>query len=297
MIQEVNKLIFNTLIEHHGVFLPQVGTLSLVHLAATTEHNRIHAPRLSVEFSSQQQAVSIVDVISQKAQIDNALADDIYSRWLDKSRKGSELEISGVGKLCNKSFVVDTALINQLNLYRDEPLAITKQKKKDSLLVVLLTTCFLAIAGFVCWYFITGSDIINNRVEPIEITDIVEPIVENIDQEAFVKTTLDDTSELIETHDNATSQEQIENIADWRQKTDIHHWVVVGSYSTIDNAQRAIADIENKQLGLFVTHIKLGSMFAVVIFGDHELESCEEFKHEHGDEFPQLWIHTPKRYK
>ena len=44
-------------------------------------------------------------------------------------------------------------------------------------------------------------------------------------------------------------------------------------------------------------YFKLGSMFAVAVYGSKELSDCQEFKQAHIKEFPQSWIYTLKRYR
>ena len=84
---------------------------------------------------------------------------------------------------------------------------------------------------------------------------------------------------------------------DWRLRDDICHWVVVGSYSTKENANRAISDLERQNPDLRFTSYALGSMIAVAAYGCSTYEECKEFKDTHIDLFPQAWVHTPRRYK
>ena len=79
MVGEVNKLIFNTLISEGAVHLPDVGVIYLNRVAATeVARDRVATPRISVQFSSQMKATSLIDVISNVASVDSAQAKDIY---------------------------------------------------------------------------------------------------------------------------------------------------------------------------------------------------------------------------
>jgi hypothetical protein len=48
---------------------------------------------------------------------------------------------------------------------------------------------------------------------------------------------------------------------------------------------------------MLFTYFKLGSMFAVSPFGSVDKVDCENFISEHEDNFPQVWVYTPKQYK
>ena len=86
-------------------------------------------------------------------------------------------------------------------------------------------------------------------------------------------------------------------VEDWRTNTDIRHYVVVGSYSTEKNAERAINELSGKYNELLFNYFKLGSMYAVAAFGSTNREDCERFVCEYKQSFPQLWIHTPRKHK
>ena len=86
-------------------------------------------------------------------------------------------------------------------------------------------------------------------------------------------------------------------VTDWRTRDDIRHWVVVGSYSTTANAERAIADIMKRMPQMQCNYFKLGSMYAVAAFGSADSEECQEFKRAYVKEFEQSWVYTPKKFR
>ena len=86
-------------------------------------------------------------------------------------------------------------------------------------------------------------------------------------------------------------------IYDWRDDVNVRHWLVVGSYSNTENAERAIADIVKRMPDAQCNYFKLGSMFAVAVFGSAEISDCQEYKRAYIKEFPQSWVYTPKRYR
>ena len=151
MVNEVNKLIYNTLAEHNAVVLPRVGSLGVVRRMAKMEGNRVVAPTFAVEFSSAEEGVSLCDVIASVANISSSEAEDIYLRWLDKVKEGNTLTISGVGTLRDKSFVTDTELQKALNLADKTPIKIHSCSRKPYIAVAAVVVRIYAfLLLFLC---------------------------------------------------------------------------------------------------------------------------------------------------
>ena len=94
MVGEVNKIIYNMLISGKGVFLPEVGTLYIERQGARKiSENKLIGPRNVVNFTSQEQAPSLVAEIVSIAGCSEEQAQDIYNRWLLKTREGNTVTI------------------------------------------------------------------------------------------------------------------------------------------------------------------------------------------------------------
>ena len=66
MVNEVNKLIYNTLISDRAVLLPDVGTLFISREAAKEmSRGRVESHRYTLSFSSNKAAVSLIDIIAR----------------------------------------------------------------------------------------------------------------------------------------------------------------------------------------------------------------------------------------
>ena len=113
--------------------------------------------------------------------------------------------------------------------------------------------------------------------------------------------TADKDGNAVVAEDVAEEIEEIELVApkddNWTMHDDIRHWVVAGSYSTMENAERAIVAIEEEFSEIHCKIFTLGKMFAVAIYGSSDLEECSKYKQEHRKEFEQCWIFTPKEYR
>lgn len=285
MVNEVNKLIYNAIVKYHAVYLPDVGTLCVVrHPATMSSKNELIPPRFDVELSLDNRAKSLVDIISAEVAVDKQRAEEIYARWSDKLHKGGIMEIDRVGTLRNNSFVADAEIIKALNI-SNQPFRITR-KRNYAPLYLLLTLVVLGALGYGGWrYFDTKQDqvVVEIVAEEQVMPEVELPLVQ-------------DTQPIeIEMIEDASNNEVIES--DWRENGGIRHWVVVGSYSTTENAERAIADIVKRLPKMQCNYFKLGSMFAVAAFGSADIAECQEFKNAHSKEFPQSWVYTPKRYR
>ncbi|MBQ8366289.1 MAG: SPOR domain-containing protein [Alistipes sp.] len=287
MVEAVNGLIFNTLIAERAVNLPTIGTLYIERTAATTDGKRAIAPRYAVSFSSHLEAVSIVDVIARTASVDTATANDIFERWTAKVKDCNVLQISGVGVLKDKTFITDNELLNALNNNQITNLEITRKQGSAMRWIVVLVALVVVLVGSAYLYFSMQCE--DEIVDvPCTVQEVVtEKVVvpeDNIEEEVIV----------IEEPEVIIEEPAVEV---WTEAKDIRHRVIVGSYSTRENAERAIRDIKRRKPELTCSVYVLGSMYAVAIYGSADNADCEEFMREYKNDFAQMWIHTPKRYR
>lgn len=272
MVNEVNKLIYNTLAEHNAVVLPHVGSLGVVRRMAKIEGNRVVAPTFAVEFSSAEEGVSLCDIIASVANISSSEAEDIYLRWLDKVREGNALTISGVGTLRDKSFVTDAELQKALNLADKTPIRIHSRSRKPYLAIAAVVVALLGVGAYLF--------LANDRVASPTPTPTEEVVVE----------------EVVVAEPKPITETESEPVR-WIDRDDIRHWVVVGSYSTTENAERAVEDILRRQDAECCDILTLGKMYAVAVYGSSDKADCERFVRDNRDKFKQSWVHTPKRFK
>ena len=301
MVTEVNKLIYNTLVSERSIYLPEVGTIALRRQSAQIVNKGVvNPPRYRAEFSSQQQGVSLVEIIAHATHIDVTAANDIYQRWLGRVRNGSTVIIEGVGELHNKSFVADTALLAILNVA--EPLTLKRKSGKKWGIVVCLLIA--VIVGLVGAYFYTthntavDTDVIDQSVcEEITSDEAVpenEPVVTEHNADNVIP---EEGSKEASEISREEGSEETANANLWSANPDIRHWVVVGSYSTEANANAAVDSYRTVSPEYEFHVYPLGSMYAVVVYGSADREECVRFKRSLSSRFNQAWIHTPRRYR
>lgn len=289
MVNEVNKLIYNAIINHKTLYLPDVGNLCVVRYPSTiNSKNEVIPPRYLVEFNDDSSTISLIDIISSVASVDSSRAEEIYHHWLDKSKQGGVLKIDRVGTLSGKSFICDAEIIRVLNP-NSNPISITY--RKSSKLPLILSICVVLIAiGYGTWWYVDNSQDITELVTIVDNEStidntILNPEIENFESDINIVSEVAD-EQIIEV-----------NTADWRDNENIRHWVVVGSYSSVENAERAIADIIRRIPDAKCSYFKLGSMYAVAAFGSENLSECQEYKRSHINDFTQSWVFTPKQYR
>lgn len=301
MVTEVNKLIYNTLVSERSIYLPEVGTIALRRQSAQIVNKGVvNPPRYRAEFSSQQQGVSLVEIIAHAAHIDVTAANDIYQRWLGRVRNGSTVIIEGVGELHNKSFVADAALLAILNVA--EPLTLKRKSgKKWGIVVCLLIAVIVGLVG--AYFYTTHNTTVDveltgqfvcDEIAPAEAVPENEPIVIEHNANGAI---LEEGSKHESEISSEVGGELTANANSWSANPDIRHWVVVGSYSTEENANAAVDSYRTVSPEYEFHVYPLGSMYAVVVYGSADREECVRFKRSLSSRFNQAWIHTPRRYR
>lgn len=298
MQNAVNNLIYNTLIADGSVVLPSVGRLSIVRRPASMSGKKVSPPQYVVEFSSATEGRTIVDVVSDVASVDLVQAEDIYRRWLDKVRTERGVVIEGVGELRNKSFVAVPELLGALNLVGNAPIRITRRRSGGVWFYAVAAMLIIAVAAYFAIGHFDTPDIVACEETNIEVEKSVSETEYMADAETIADVVEEPVMDVAEKPVAEVVEEPVTEVAKaWNEEDDIRHWVVIGTYSTSDNAERAKRDAERGDEGCVCDVFRLGSMYAVVAFGAAEREACEEFKRAHHAKYPQAWIHTPKRKK
>ena len=169
MVNEVNKLIFNTLLDAGAIYIPELGTICISHTTARKMfRGRVASPTYSTSFSTACAAVSLTDAISSVAHVDMADAEDIARRWLKKSSTDGRVVIEGVGTISNGSFVADKEFIATLE-QTNKVITLSKGKSSNAFAWVASIIVLLCLCGGVGAYLIYGD----NSNKTVENSDLV----------------------------------------------------------------------------------------------------------------------------
>ena len=312
MVDEVNRLVGNLLAAGSGVFLPGVGSLFVERRGARRLSKRsVQPPCRVVSFSSQQQGVSLADELARTLHCDAAGAQDVYDRWLSRTREGDVLTIEGVGVLKFKNFTLAPAFDRLLNPQGHEPVRITPARRLDwALWVGIAAIGIAAVYGgreFLLLYpeapeaaAVTEIPAASDSFGTVEAPDaLVEapPTERSVAGESAAQAggaasgaSVPDAApepEIAETH---PAQEQDVPTALLSGR----HYVVLGVFSTEENARRAVRETEAKESALRCRIYRFGGKFMVSPFSSDDAGACAQFIRVQDGRFPDMWTYTAR---
>ena len=321
MVNEVNKLIFNTLVEQGAVYIPNIGTLSICRTPSRKRGRRVVPPSYSVAFTTERNAKSLSDVITAMTNVNQEFADDIVARWQTKATIDGRVVIAGVGSISNGSYTPDKELIAKLNINTDTiNLKGNSNGKKWALVLgVLLSICALAISIYnivvnrddepIQSVQITSSNdsatesssAINKDIKSDDIAIDITKEKEAVNEPITIPETEVEVDTKVDTilNEPAVSEPITEEVAtasevdDWRGEN-VSHYVIFGSYSTMTNANNAITKIERRNPSAQCKVIRIGAMYGIAVYGSTNRDECATFKRQNRTVYKDAWIHTPK---
>lgn len=319
MVNEVNKLIFNTLVEGGAVYIANRGTLSTERTPSRAmRRGRVVSPSYQLTFTTECRAESLASIIASFSGVSAEDGEDIARRWLDKVTTDDRVVIEGVGTIQNGSFTADKSLAEALALStKTLTLTRTKSSRRWPWVVLVLALILGLVAAA---YVLYGDKLISRDV--VTKTTEIEVVKANVttEQSASADTTAVAISE-VQTTEPAPQTEAVSEVvaeaevadatkveaeaevaqtlvdqSDWRTQP-VHHYVIFGSYSNTTNANNAVRKIMRRNPEAQCKVIRLGGMHAVAVFGSYSRAECEQFKRQYRALYKDAWVHTPKRYK
>ncbi|MBO7343360.1 MAG: SPOR domain-containing protein [Alistipes sp.] len=294
MVEEVNKIIYNMLISGRGVFLPGVGTLFIERQGARRiDKNRLMSPRNVVAFSSQEQAPSLVDEIVAIAGCQRQQAEDIFERWIAKTREGADVTIGGVGVLRGKSFIADKTFNSTINPKGVRTLVVRRRSSHAWIYAVCGVAVVIALAFFAYlqWGDSWGIDQANVASDkPQELTVAAEPAVDPVaerDEEQVAGQSAEPLSATAQAASPDVQPQVVQNKA-------YAYYVVMGVFSSEQNAQRAVEQLRSNIKDAAAEVRPFGDKYMVTAFGSDQREECNVFVRSYHDIYPDLWIYNKK---
>lgn len=317
MVNEVNKLIFNTLVEGGAIYIADRGTLSTERTPSRAmRRGRVVSPSYQLTFTTECRAESLASIIASFSGVSAEDGEDIARRWLDKVTTDDRVVIEGVGTIQNGSFTADKSLAEALAL-NTKTLTLTRTKSSRRwpwvVLVLALILGLVAAANVLYGDKLISRDVVAKTTE----IEVVKADV-TTEQSASADTTAVAISE-VQTTEPAPQTEAVSEVvtetevadapkveaevtqtlvdqSDWRTQP-VHHYVIFGSYSNTTNANNAVRKIMRRNPEAQCKVIRLGGMHAVAVFGSYSRAECDQFKRQYRALYKDAWVHTPKRYK
>jgi cell division septation protein DedD len=299
MVGEVNKIIYNMLVSGRGVYLPDVGSLYIERQAARKiSADKLLSPRNVVAFQSGEQAPSLVNEIVAVAGCSVEQAADIYQRWSTKTREGSNIKIGGVGVLNHKSFVMESEFASAINPKGVKTIVI--RRRSNTWLYAICAVCVLVALGFCGYMMFGGKQTIDAmRIEPIAkvveqpaATDAVAQGVEGETTTPIDSTNSASGNTVASTNASTQPAQPAETVAN--SGADYEYYVVMGIFSTEENAQRAIAQAESRIKDVSCKVLPFKDKFMVTLFGSDKIGDCNAFANSYRDIYADLWVYKKK---
>ncbi len=296
MAAEVNKLIGSRLLSGEAVLLPEVGSLCIT--MSTSQRKR-------VEFSSEPQGVSLVDVIKERANCSDEEALKIYNMWVEEVRVDSTLVVEGVGELKANGFVTVDSFAKQLNPIveqKEEELAVVapvvvptpapkrevkqnsynrmnqdQPKRSNKGIIVAIVAILLIIGGF----FLI-SNINNSRAEKARI-------------EAEASAKAKEAQRVADSIKIANLEaERLAAEAEVESEKPLRFRWVYGVFSEQGNVDRAVRDI-NRTFGEGRAKCyPYGACTLVSMFESDDRAECQRLLMNNYDTYPDSWIYELK---
>lgn len=305
--EEIGRIVRHRLAAEETVLLPGIGSLGIRRTPARRlSATRIAPPCRSVEFSSAEQGVSLVDTIARAASCTPEQAQDAYRRWLDKSRdpQSGRLTIVGVGTLFQKSFRPDPAFDRLLNPQGREVRTLRRTTPWWLWSLSTLGIVFLAAAGIFWldpvtrwpeWFSSTPATVEMSLLTPARKTETIaettpQPTAPAVDSTATAAAPA-------ETVPAAPAEERpaAEEIVRTRSG---ESYVVLGIFSSERNARRAIEQAVAQTESLTEADCR------IFLYGDKylvslgEAESREEAQVEAARRrkagLPEVWVYSKR---
>ena len=304
MVGEVNKIIYNMLVSGRGVYLPDVGSLYVERQAARKiSADKLLSPRNVVAFQSSEQAPSLVNEIVAVAGCSTEQATDIYQRWSAKTREGNNIKIGGVGVLNHKSFVMESEFASAINPKGVKTIVI--RRRSNTWLYVICAVCVLVALGF-CGYIMFGGEqkIDAMRIEPIaKVAE--QPATEQPASEGVVAQTAESETNAVASSTNTSSSNAVTSTNASTQSAqptetavnsgaEYEYYVVMGIFSTEENAQRAIAQAESRIKDVSCKVLPFKDKYMVTLFGSDKIGDCNAFANSYRDIYADLWVYKKK---
>ncbi len=284
MVEQVARLIGNRLACGGDVFLPNVGSLFVVHHGAEQLSRRwIQPPYRRVDFTSQERGESLPDMIARAASCDADTARTVYDRWLEQTRKETMLTIAGVGTLTYKNFAPVSEFERRLNPQGRAPMRLRRSGSFDWVLVLGMMA--IVAAALVVGYYLMQERFFRMQ-QPVNQPVVTDPVVSEIS--AVAVPSVADSTETAAKQPTVPVQ-QTEYI-----RPTAGHYVVMGVFNTRENAENAMKYFAGKQPDWNYVIYRLGNRFMVTCFVSDSEQTARDFVRNNRSKFSELWVHTAR---
>lgn len=262
-METISKIIYNALVTKTGIYLPKIGSLTVVNVPARElGAGKFTAPYMRVEFATKKNDATpnIVDLLTQGGAKD---AKAQYQEWLTKAtQEKGKVKIEGVGEIRSKFFYSSSALAKVLGKPETVKASKAKKEKKPCNKKTLrILAGILLLVALIALLFICAQE---GTPEPAPA-----PVVEAPAPVVTPEPEPEPEPVVIETPKN--------------------YHVIIGSFTKAANAERLAAKNENYQVITLAPNRILVSAYAAETRAE-AVPVREKYRTEDDD----VWIYTIK---
>ena len=334
MVEEVNRIIYNTLASGENMYITGIGSLVIEQSSAKRRTRKsVEQPRKTIVFTEQQNGVSLEEEIARIGNIDAEQAHGIFEQWLAQVLDSETLVIEGVGTLRRDEFTITDSFDEVLNKQGSEQ--ITVKTCRNEGLCIFASLCgilALCLAGYVWFEMRSGnisapfnrntndypvasvneqpSDALATNAPNEDIINVAAATDGSVDAPTVANAT--ETSTAAEPSHDKPAEKAV--AADTNAKTSAataqastgksngkifnsvsgRSYVVIGVYSTPENAFRAVEQAKQRMSDVNCTVYYYSSKYMVSVYNSDNREQAVAYKNRISRTFEGLWIYTKK---
>ena len=309
MVAEVNRLVAELLAAGEPLALPGLGTLRPeTRPARRISKRQVVPPARVIDFSSEVKGITLPQRLAAAAHCSDEQAEEIYNRWLGYTLDGGVLTLEGIGVLKEKHLKLEAAFDRRINPQGHAPIRVRRRRRFDWVMALGVLT-ILAAAGigiylYVNWQqnggkfsfytplatapapvpTVSADDATAPGETPEAPVEAAAPAAEPV-QAAAAEAPAAPAAEPV------ISQARRDALDGVTPLTTGHYYVVLGVFSSRENADRAVAETSRTDGALRCGIYRFGSKWMVSPFESADEEACNIFRRAHLEQFPDLWIY------
>lgn len=316
-MDQVSNLVYNALAKRRGVVLPGIGTLYAVTVPAEMQKPGVVTPpvnRVELVADELPGIPHIVDLIAGYDQTDPEQAREIYNRWLAENCSEEGVTIGAVGNIREGVFTPDPGLEEALNPMDTGAVRLPGRidAKRVAMWVVFAVLIGVGISvGAIVWYeYSEQMRIVRLSERPVlratapAATDapaVKAPATTSGSDSAAGQTGAPagaDSSAAVVPAKQSEPVREPETVPAAKlvpATPAMHYYVIVGTYSTDQNAEKFIASAKKKNDKLEYAKIPMpNGKILVSVFGAAAEAEANRMKNEVSGLFPDAWVFKSK---
>ena len=296
----VSVLVFNALAKRQGINLPGVGALHVVTSAARTEERNTLVPpvnRVELLPDAQPGFLDVIDLLARYGETDRDDAQQTYNSWLAQVSSEEGVTIDSVGLVSEGTFRPAPQMAAVLNPAGTAPMRLPRKGSGNGLLwwVVLAVVVGAGISvGAIAWLESRDAPYPPRtvRTAPSEAGDAAEDNLPS--SPASLSGAEADTA----AGNVVPAKELTPSVPSVPAAGQKRYYVIVGAYSTEQNADRFIAEARKKDDSLPYEKLpQPNGRILISIFGSDSERQAVQKKREYEVMFEGSWVYEASVWK